>query len=126
MQPILHTSQGWLQPNSTGETKHVKVKKNKITRDRLQHQNAASKSTGLTQNHLWGSVVTCGDDGRVVLVVKGGAPKVNKPHGGVVYPLLVAFLEGRQMSSEMPWPFFLQLLLTRLIITVPNEDVRPR
>lgn len=50
--------------------------------------------------------MTCGDDGRVVFVVKGGAAEVNKSHRGVIYSPLVAFLKeevdgkGETLHSE--------------------------
>lgn len=53
----------------------------------------SSKLPSLTQYDLRSSVVTCGDDGRVVFVVKGGAAEVNEPHRGVIYSPLVAFLK---------------------------------
>lgn len=53
----------------------------------------SSKLPSLTQYDLRSSVVTCGDDGRVVFVVKGGAAEVNEPHRGVIYSPLVALLK---------------------------------
>lgn len=45
--------------------------------------------------------MTCGDDGRVVFVVKGGAAKVNEPHRGVVYSPLVALLKEDRKETRL-------------------------
>lgn len=64
-----------------------------------------SKSTSLTQDDLWSSVVTSGDDDRVVFVVKGGAAKVNEPHRGVIYSPLIALLEEEEERRNSTWLF---------------------
>ena len=58
-------------------------------------------STSLTQNDLWSSVMTRRDDGGVVLMVKGGAAKVDQPHCGIFYsPLITLLEEDRKETSQ--------------------------
>lgn len=52
--------------------------------------------------------MTCGDDGRVVLVVKGGAAEVNEPHRGVIYSPLIAFLKEEGCGKGAGHDFLLK------------------
>lgn len=38
--------------------------------------------------------MACRDDGRVVFMVKGGTAEVNEAHCGIIYPPLIALLNG--------------------------------
>lgn len=44
------------------------------------------------QDDLWGSVVASGDDGAMVLMVKGGTAKVHHPHGCALHTALISLL----------------------------------
>lgn len=73
----------------------------------------SSKLPSLTKYDLRSSVVTCGYDGRVVLVVKGGAAEVNEPHRGVIYSPLVAFLKEEGCSKAAGLYFELKILCSK-------------
>lgn len=60
-----------------------------------------AESISPTQYDLWGSVVTCGDDDRVVFMVEGGAAKVNELYCGVVYSPFIALLRGRRTERTV-------------------------
>lgn len=64
-------------------------------------QTFPSKRASPTQNDLRRPVVTRGDDGRVVLMVEGGAAEVNEPHGGVADPPLAALLEEQSTTRAV-------------------------
>ena len=65
MQPTLQTSQLWSQPNSRITCLMCKMRANFIY--------------CFHDLHLRGAIVSCLDNGGVMLVVEGGAPKVNQP-----------------------------------------------
>lgn len=86
----------------------------KRTDDRLKPPNVTDRSrvnlrlrhpSCITHDDLRGSVVTGGDERRVVFVVIGGAAKVNEANCCVVYSPLIALLEedsrGRHLSKNI-------------------------
>lgn len=108
MQPILQTSQGWLQPNSARAHQGTKAS-NSAKQNWQLLVTPWFKSTSLTQNDFWSSVVTCRNDDRVVFMVKGGTAKVNKPYCGVIYSPLTTFLNEDRGRQRIITVYFWQL-----------------
>lgn len=105
---MLHASQGWLQPSPGGGGWGVGREIQPSKSDCIL-VSSWSKWTFLTQDDLRSSVVTCRDDGRVVFVVKGGAAEVDKPHCGVIYSPLVAFLKEKTKAARAKFLNFTSL-----------------
>lgn len=90
---MLQTSHGWLQPSSVGDERVSPPSKHhwQLYEGRVQH----------TQYDLWGSVVTSGDDQRVVFLFEGGAAEVDQPHRCVSYPPFTTFLLRRHTERHV-------------------------
>lgn len=49
----------------------------------------------LTKNDLWCSIMAGGDNGTMVLMVKGGTAKVDYPHSCALHTALISLLGGK-------------------------------
>lgn len=58
----------------------------------------------LTKDHLGWAIVARGHDGRVVLVVEGGAAEVSYADAGVLHRLLLAALRGKEGGGSAVHP----------------------
>lgn len=87
MHPMLHISQGWLQPSSVGW-----VGESKEERRRRERQ--------LTQNDLRRTIVSCGHYCTVVLIVKGGRAKVDQSNIWVFHHSNVLLLHNTERVCQ--------------------------
>lgn len=88
---MLHTSHGWLHPNSVagGRRYFDNVERIVVTLN------------SLTQYDLRRPIVTRRDNNRVVFIVKGGRAKVNQPYCSVIDSLFVALLYRKKQMHDI-------------------------
>lgn len=54
-----------------------------LDQDAADAPDVTRKAPAKVEDDFWGAIVSGGDDGRVVFVIKGGGTKVDKPDFGI-------------------------------------------